>query len=831
MQKYLRSIILPAFLFLTLQAVAQNGSDSVVIPADTFYKASFIRKFFLGDKYRDVWTAPVKAPVVKLDTLKGGLKAVELGGGQQTKNLRLMDKDSNLYALRSIQKFPDKALPEQLRFFPITFLAKDQISSSMPYGAFILPAMEEHVGMFHTNPQLYYVTKDPVLGEHQEIFEGTLVLFESRPEDFNEPDPSFGLTNNWIETDNMQEDREESLRHIYNDRLFLKSRFFDMIVGDWDRHEGQWNWGVYKKDDYTYYQPVPVDRDNVFYNFDGFLPWFFSRDWAIPKFQLYQPHFRNISGFNYNARFVDRYFLNELELEDWIQIADSLKTELDNNIIESSVKQLPDTIYTLVGPFLEKRIKSRRDEITKAAETYYHHLAEKVNVVGSDNPDLFEVNILNDEQVQVLLFEYINDVRSADTFYNRTFEKEETKEVRLYGREGKDKFIIKGNQGSSIKIRIIGGEDDDVVETEGSSELGNKIFAYDYPNSIKSEDNSIRKYISNDTSLNEYDFKQYKRDYLGPTGSFGYNRDDGFYLEGGILKKVRGFDVEFVSEQSLTATFQFGVNAGRVDYTGIFRKVIDERAGFTVNAHYLAPEYPVNFFGFGNETSFDKDIIYYRYDLEQVFIQPMLNVPVWNFTFSLGPHFQYTYLPQLPYENITKKYAYTGVAAALNYSTLDNLVMPEKGFDITAEATFATDIINEQDQWEFKGNATTFFDIEKFIFGLRVGAATTSSITPFFRAPSLGSHENLRGYRQNRFHGKSIIYQNTDLRYKLTDVAGFILFNDFGKAFTPLIASDKWHHSYGLGVFIAPEEVFALTATVAKGREETLFDISFGFFF
>ena len=66
--------------------------------------------------------------------------------------------------------------------------------------------------------------------------------------------------------------------------------------------------------------------------------------------------------------------------------------------------------------------------------------------------------------------------------YDRTFHPDETKEIRLYGLRGKDKSIIKGTNDAKIKIRIIGGEDDDLIKNETS---GRKIFAYDEPDGIK----------------------------------------------------------------------------------------------------------------------------------------------------------------------------------------------------------------------------------------------------------------------------------------------------------------------------------------------------------
>ena len=46
----------------------------------------------------------------------------------------------------------------------------------------------------------------------------------------------------------------------------LRSRLFDIWIGDWDRHDDQWRWASFKdKNGFTYYQPIPRDRDQIFF--------------------------------------------------------------------------------------------------------------------------------------------------------------------------------------------------------------------------------------------------------------------------------------------------------------------------------------------------------------------------------------------------------------------------------------------------------------------------------------------------------------------------------------------------------------------------------------
>jgi hypothetical protein len=94
----------------SLPAGSIATADSVTVAASTRYKnPSFLKRLFLGTNYRTVWATPVSLPVFNLR--QSGLKIKEMGGGQQTKSLRLLDKSGHEWALRTIDKDVEKALP------------------------------------------------------------------------------------------------------------------------------------------------------------------------------------------------------------------------------------------------------------------------------------------------------------------------------------------------------------------------------------------------------------------------------------------------------------------------------------------------------------------------------------------------------------------------------------------------------------------------------------------------------------------------------------------------------------------------------------------------
>ena len=80
----------------------------------------------------------------------------------------------------------------------------------------------------------------------------------------------------------------------------------------------------------------------------------------------------------------------------------------------------------------------------------------------------------------------------------------------------------------------------------------------------------------------------------------------------------------------------------------------------------------------------------------------------------------------------------------------------------------------------------------------------------FYQAATLGGFEGLRGFRQQRFAGKSAIYQTTDLRIAIGQLNQGILPTaitlyggfDYGRVWHPKERSNHWHTSSGGGAYI-----------------------------
>ena len=329
--------ILPGLAF----GQEQPKADTVKLPANADYdKASHVKRIMFGEHYRKEWARAVDFPVLNLDAEAGGLTAEKLGGGLQTKSLRLMGGDGKEYVLRSVNKDPSKALPPEFAGTLASHLLQDQISSSNPFAPLVVAQLAESAGIFHTKPRLVYVPASARLGEFEKEFANTVCLFEERPSG-DKADPNFGYSANIVNSEKLFQKLSSDPDHRMDQNAFLKARLFDMWIGDWDRHEDQWLWAAFKYDGLTYYKPIPRDRDQAFAKLDGVIPTMATKKWAVRQSQHFDYTIRDLNGLNMAGYYLDKNFTNQLTLNEWLETVANLQSSLTDEAIESAFKAMP----------------------------------------------------------------------------------------------------------------------------------------------------------------------------------------------------------------------------------------------------------------------------------------------------------------------------------------------------------------------------------------------------------------------------------------------------------------------------------------------------------
>lgn len=458
-----------------LEGETPAGPDSVWVVPGRHYDRSGFHRFFWGDHNREIWDIPVKLPVFKLDSIKGGFRVVDKGGGFQTTSFELQDSAGRLWAFRSVEKDPVEVVPPFWRKTFVANILRDQMSSANPYGALIVPVLAEAVGVHHSHPKLYYVPRnDASFGAYAPDVQGKIFMLEEKYKKPPDITPDFPEAEDFVGTEKALRLRYESNIHHFDQKEFARARLLDLLVGDWDRHKGQWEWAVQKEGADTYYVPIPKDRDQVFLEMGGgLIPAIATSKLLVRKFQSYDDDFSDVKGYMINAEFVDERFLNQLTLQEWQQIANDMQAALTDDVVERAVRQLPESVYNLTGESLLHNLKSRRDLLTKAATQMYRILAEEVTVAGSDEEEHFFVNRLDNSRTEVTVRRPASNGIPSKQLYHRIFYQNETEEIILRGLAGDDVFVVKGKVDKAIPLKVYGGLGEDII-TDSSSVAGLK---------------------------------------------------------------------------------------------------------------------------------------------------------------------------------------------------------------------------------------------------------------------------------------------------------------------------------------------------------------------
>ena len=122
---------------------------------------------------------------------------------------------------------------------------------------------------------------------------------------------------------------------------------------------------------------------------------------------------------------------------------------------------------------------------------------------------------------------------------------------------------------------------------------------------------------------------------------------------------------------------------------------------------------------------------------------------------------------------------------------------------------------------------------------IRIGTATNIGDYKFYQANFLGNTTNLRGFRNNRFGGRSYLYQNAELRFKVSTFRNYIFtgnmglfgFFDSGRVYSDVPESNAWHSAYGPGLWLNLYNKALVSVGYGISGEGRYFNINSGFSF
>ena len=823
--------------------------DSVTVAVNKRYsEVSGIHTVFSGKNYRKEWAAPVHLKVFNINKEMGGLKIKNLGGGRQTKSLKLIDKDGNEWTLRTVDKDPEGAVPEALKGTIAQSIVQDMISAQAPYGALVIPSLAQAANVVHASPRYFFVPDDPALGAFRQVFANKVCLLEA----VNPSEEKSDTKSTEKVIDKMIQD---SKNHVDQEAV-LRARLLDMVIGDWDRHFGQWKFGTNDTGVGKLYFPIPKDRDQAFFNSNGLLARGISLA-ALPYLQGFKRDYPNIKWFNWEERDFDRIFMNNLDAKKWQENIEQFQHNVNDSVIALAVKGLPPEIQALDAGIIAAKLRGRRDLLLKKGMHYYRFLSREVNVVGSNKNEFFRVSE-DGNGLQVKVFKRKKDNDSSTVMYQRYFDPKVTKYINFYGLNGDDIFYVDSNVQSKIKLRFIGGKGNDTFNIKGN--IRNKIFDYSPAKNTIINGNRTKNEMSTSPDVNRYEISGFKYNtYRLPMINLGYNVEDNLLLGLGFALKTHSFrKYPYATFQKLSTLYSFSSEAYQFKYTGEFNQLMHNN-DLVVNAELSDPVLN-NFYGIGNETrkSPNEPVEFYHVRYKYVQTEVLLRKRYFNnlLQFYLGPtyfHYWNKYTnnrgkilgqPSLVGLDSTSIYSgksYLGGKFAIVLNNLNNELLPTRGviWNTELSSMYGTNK-NSHQITKITSDLAVYASLRdpaRLVAVLRFGGGHIfGDQYEYFQAFTLGANNYLRGFRKNRFSGQSVLYQTTELRIKLFEsksyivpgAVGLIGFNEVGRVWAKNENSKKWHDDFGGGLYYSPYNFAIVSATLAHSPEENLFNFSIG---
>ena len=822
--------------------------DTITVAAGKRYAAkNGLQRWALGDNYRKTWTTPVNMKVFHISTEKGGFKITGIGGGKQTKSLKLEDKNGVEWSLRTIDKDPELAIPANFRNSIAEDLVQDLISAAHPYAPLTIPDLAKATGVVAPKPEVFFVPDDPALGFYQKMFANTVCLLEQR-------DPTID-GKNAKSTAKLLEKIVEDNDHIVKQEEVLKARLLDILVADWDRHFDQFKWGELDTGKGKIYYPIPRDRDQAFFLSDGFIVWYVAQQ-RLPFLRGFRSDITNINWLGFSARDFDRVFMNRLNGETWKKTITDFQKQLPDTVINAAVRKLPKEIYAIDGEAISRRLKNRRDQLLTKGMKYYKFLSDYVNVIGTNEREYFHISSV-DSGLKVIVYGRNDRVDTGFKIFERVFKLKETDEIRLYGLNGNDLFYVDENAKSRIKLRIIGGKGNDTFNIKGHV----RNLMYDMKDSVNyvMSTNRSKVRFSKEPSVNDFDWVEYQYPIVRfPRLTAGYNVDDGALIGGGFWKRGFGFRKEpYSSDQKFSLLYSPTRGAYRLKYLGDFVHLIGEY-DLLVHADLANPTLN-NFFGLGNNTEIDKtkDAQYYyaryKYLEAEVAFKKRLSSTL---SVAVGPSFHHYWyekednvgkILEKPSEvgldsvSVYTNKAYLGGTAVIHINNLNNELFPTRGILWHTDLTVLSGLTGKSGALtRVTSDMTVYASLSqpaRLVAVVKLGGGHIFNKNfEYFQALNLGANNFLRGFRKNRFSGSSLAYGSLELRLKLFRSKWYVLpgdfglvgFNDVGRVWLNGDESKRWHYTYGGGIYYVPFNMVIVSATTGFSKEENLFNFSIG---
>ena len=823
-------------------------------------KKSFFYKFLFGKHYRNYYDVNIDAKTAIIDTLFGGLTPKPATRDFQSNVLQLIDKKGNEYTMSAVKQNANKFLASFVFKYELTpnefdrtysaALINDLYTAVHPYTPLAIHDLAKKINIAHTIPSLLFIPKQKALGTFNSNFGNELYFVENFPVK-NKSQPALILSTKEV-LQNIRKDAKYSI----DESTYIRARLFDILIGDWDRNDDQWRWTEFNEGQKTIYKPISLDHDQAFSKYDGALLSLLMKSVPLRNRQSFTEQIKRVKIMNREPYPLDLALLKTTNEDEWIKQAKYIVENLTDEAIDKAFEKLPLEVQDATIIEIKRKLKLRKKDLQAAALDYFKVLQHTVLIVGTDNKDKFVISKLDKDKVEIKVFQITEG--EVNLNYSKILNSATTKKIWVYGLDEEDIFEINGSTQLPIKIRLIGGQNKDSYRVEN----GKNITIHDY----KTEDNSFnvdkksRILLSDDYEINLYNYKKPKYNFFSLYPNIGFNPDDGVKI--GLITgfKVNDFKQDpYAQKHTLKTNYFFATKGYEFIYDAQFPKLFG-KWDLNVESKYTSPNFTRNYFGSGNETvNLEADL---GRDFNRVRIQTIRFSPSLKKVGRSGSTIQFqTSFEQINVEETVNRFVsvapafntavfknqqFAGATLEYSFENYDLPAFPTLGMGFSIAAGWKTNLANTKRNFptiESKLNFNHKIDSNgKVVLATIVsGKVILNNNYDFYQGATVGGDYDLRGFRNERFLGDKSFYHSSDIRWDLGKIRrniipmsfGILGGFDYGRVWLKGENSEKWHQSYGGGLWINGLNMLTGRLTYFKSinedRARIAVGIGFGF--
>src|SRR5579863_526450 len=827
--------------------------ESVSVVPGPQYRATAPRKWFVGDRYRAVWTTPIRVPVLDLERYAGGLTPIYPGGGLETTSLHMHGADGIEYVLRSVDK--RQVVPQELQGTILQDVAQDETSAGFPTGALVVAPLLTAAGVLHVAGSLVVIPDDPRLGAYREEFAGMLAEMEPRPRTADGED-AFADASKVENTTKVLEDATHASVRI-DARAYLTARLMDMYIGDWDRGPTQWRWARWGSKAERIWEPIPLDRDWAFARNNGILNAILRlADQRLTVYDHAHPPTREMLGLMTEEWQLDRRLLQEVEQPVFDSTARWLQGVLTDSVIGLAVAQMPGEEQAIRGAWLAHALRQRRAELPEIARRYYLRMADGADVHTATEPTVVDIDRRPDT---VDIRFRLRGAQPGDPYFERRFARRESNEVRLYLDGGPDSITVRGAH-DDILVRVITAADGDVlVDSSQSGTGGTNVYDGWHPLRLvdaHSIDTDHRRWSPPPNDSGPLSLQVLVRDDGSQCLAYPWaagNSDVGLAVGGVLTCSLFGFRrLPFELHQRLIAAFTSATTGGLLDYLGQVRPTGSEDL-WSLRMRASTADY-TRYFGIGDATPLGRPERYFEAHQQYYELAPAFTLAVApHATLTLGPDLRYwdTGRTTATYLGLTDPYglgAFGSVSAVADavIDTRDTPALATRGVLVNIGARGVPGWWTAfQSYGQLHGVASTYLTAAGLplspTLALRAGGEKIWGTAPYQDLAHIGAQTvfdpfTVRGYFPDRFAGQASAFGTVQLEVtvahpKLIVPAelGLVGFNDIGRVFASGDPASVWHNGTGGGIWTAwLQRTVAGSALMVHGSDGTRIYVGVG---